>query len=285
MRAGFLRSVVYHLIIAVFISFPARAQVRPVVKTIGELQTTVWQPEKTEKNGSPLIIFSHGFRGWPAQSSFLTESLAAAGYLVIAPEHRDSGNSSRTASASGKPAATPEKWNEETYIDRREDITALIKTLQESGEWKGRIDWSRFGLAGYSLGGYTVLALAGAWPSWRLKDPGPRAVLALSPYSEPFAIRVSLRGISAAVMYQGGTRDSGMTPVIKRSGGVFDLSLAPAWFVEFDGAGHLAWTDQSGALHNDIRHYSIGFMNRYLRDGKTPDITTKSPAVAALKFK
>ena len=32
-------------------------------------------------------------------------------------------------------------------------------------------------LAGHSLGGYTVLALAGAWPSWKLANV--RAVLAL----------------------------------------------------------------------------------------------------------
>ena len=32
------------------------------------------------------------------------------------------------------------------------------------------VDWSRFGLAGHSVGGYPALGLAGGWPSWRLND-------------------------------------------------------------------------------------------------------------------
>ena len=41
-------------------------------------------------------------------------------------------------------------------------------------------DWKRCGLVGHSLGGYTLLGLGGAWPSWRFD--GIKAVLALSPY-------------------------------------------------------------------------------------------------------
>lgn len=40
------------------------------------------------------------------------------------------------------------------------------------------------GLAGHSLGGYTVLGVGGGWPSWRLS--GLKAILAMAPYALPF---------------------------------------------------------------------------------------------------
>ena len=37
----------------------------------------------------PLIFFSHGFRGCATQSAFLMAALAADGYWVFAPNHKD----------------------------------------------------------------------------------------------------------------------------------------------------------------------------------------------------
>ena len=42
----------------------------------------------------------------------------------------------------------------------------LLAALRDVGYLSPRIDWSRLALAGHSLGGYTVLGLAGAWPQW-----------------------------------------------------------------------------------------------------------------------
>jgi predicted dienelactone hydrolase len=60
----------------------------------------------------------------------------------------------------------------------------LIDALRNDARWKDRIEWSRVALAGHSLGGYTVLGLAGGWASWKL--PSIKAVLAMSPYCDPF---------------------------------------------------------------------------------------------------
>ena len=50
-------------------------------------------------------------------------------------------------------------------------------------------------------------------------------------------------GLDAPVMYQGGTRDIGITPFINKGNGAYPQSPAPKYYVEFDGAGHFAWTD------------------------------------------
>jgi hypothetical protein len=55
-------------------------------------------------------------------------------------------------------------------------------------------------------------------------------------------------------MYQGGTRDIGITPSLKKSGGCYPKTAAPAYLVEFEGAGHFAWTDLTGNHHELINN-------------------------------
>jgi predicted dienelactone hydrolase len=128
------------------------------------------------------------------------------------------------------------------------------------------VDRNRIGIAGHSLGGYTVLGLAGGWASW--KDPRVKAVLALSPYCSPFLGRMRLKGISIPVMYQGGTRDFGITPTVKKAQGAYDQSRAPKYYVELDGAGHFAWTDLNRAYVSTIDAYSVAFFDAYLKNRK-----------------
>jgi predicted dienelactone hydrolase len=128
------------------------------------------------------------------------------------------------------------------------------------------VNRNHVGIAGHSLGGYTVLGLAGGWASW--KDPRVKAVLALSPYCSPFLGRARLKDVSVPVMYQGGTRDFGITPTVKKTQGAFDQSRAPKFYVELDGAGHFAWTDLNRAYVSTIDAYSVAFFDAYLKDYK-----------------
>lgn len=100
----------------------------------------------------PLIVLSHGTGGAAAQLSWLAEHLAANGYIVAAVNHH------------GNTAA------EETYLpqgfvlwwERAQDLTVLIDQLLADSRFGSRIDASRIGAIGFSLGGYTVLTVAGA---------------------------------------------------------------------------------------------------------------------------
>ncbi|WP_172195405.1 alpha/beta hydrolase family protein [Saccharibacillus qingshengii] len=44
-------------------------------------------PLSAAKHEYPVVIYSHGNRGWSGQSTFLTEQLASQGYIVVGIEH------------------------------------------------------------------------------------------------------------------------------------------------------------------------------------------------------
>ena len=243
--------------------------------TIGGLTVAVWTPAAATAP-SPIVLFSHGLHGCGTQSRFLMEALASAAYMVFAPNHRDASCGGRavrkaTADAIEPPLGRPASWTPASYRDRADDMRRLLDALRRDERFRARIDWTRIALAGHSLGGYTVLGLAGAWPEWRL--PGVKAVLALSPYAQPFQSRHTLGELSAPVMYQGGTRDVGITPWVMKADGSYAQSPAPKYVVEFESAGHLAWTNLQTAAHASIVSYSVAFLDRYVKD---------LPAAAAL---
>jgi len=279
---------------------------------IGRLHIAVWKPRLTGANMAawtdkistdaisqaknsidrsstaqtkiPLIIFSHGSGGINTQSKFIMESFARAGYLVIAPNHKDA----TLTGLSLRPDFTfPDAadWTDHTFEDRREDIVELIKSLHEDTGWNDQIDWSRLVLSGHSLGGYTVMGMAGAWPSWKID--GIKAVIGFSPYSEPFAIHGDLKALNVPIMYQGGTKDHGITPSIKKDGGVYSQTPAPACFVEFDHVGHLGWTnfDRDKVKQHLIDYYALYFIDRYVNNKADMPPLTKLDGVTDLEIK
>jgi predicted dienelactone hydrolase len=242
----------------------------------------MWMPGGlAPPEGYPLILFSHGFTGCGTQSVFLTQALAQAGYFVLAPNHRDAGckiGQGREASLFSKFASTPshppfrkpELWTEDTYRGRGADLEALLDTLLKEKSFQGvPIDSRRIGVAGHSLGGYTALALAGAWPSW--KDGRVKAVLALSPYCAPFILHGDLGHLDVPVMYQGGTLDIGISPFVRRPGGAYDLTSAPKYFLDLAGAGHFAWTNLNKSYQARINEYALAFFARHLKGIADPD--------------
>ena len=259
----------------------ARAAASGETATIGGREVAIWRP--TGSGAAPIIIFSHGFLGCGRQSTFLTQALADAGYLVVAPQHADS-LCGHHLSPPEVPFRRPQDWSDATYRDRRDDIVAVIAALHRAPAFAGKVDWTKLGLMGHSLGGYTVLGLAGGWPSWRI--PEVRAVVALSPWCAPFLSPAGgLGSVSAPVEYQGGTRDFGITPSVSVPGGCFDATRPPAAFVEFQDAGHLAWTDLVPTDHADMIFYARAFFDAWLR-GKSPELLrTRRDDVADLRVK
>src|SRR5262249_50869972 len=146
--------------------------------------------------------------------------LTNAGYLVIAPNHHDAMGGANSFSRSEVSFSKAKLWSDKTYADRGADITNLLQALHSDANWSAKIDWSKVALAGHSLGGYTALGIGGAWPSWKL--PEVKAVLALSPYCQPYVESGTLDHMGVPVMYQSGTFDMGIDPFIKRPGGAFD---------------------------------------------------------------
>lgn len=245
----------------------------------------VWSKEDASQVAQPVIIFSHGFHGCGMQSRFLMEAFAAAGYIVFAPNHRDatcSGGHAKWTDRLETWLRPAEAWTESRFRDRADDVRRLIAAIRTDDRFRERADTSRLGLVGHSLGGYTVLGLAGAWPEWKIS--GVKAVLALSPYSQPFIAHGTLAEISAPVMYQGGSWDLFNTPPLKETGGAYEQSPEPKYLVEFRSAGHLAWTDMRKDAHDGIVAYGIAFMDHYVKaESPAPVLTRAISGVALLR--
>jgi predicted dienelactone hydrolase len=253
----------------------------PYVEIAGR-QVAMWKPAgPPPAEGYPIIVFSHGFTLCEANSKFLTEGLAQAGYFVLAPHHQDGscggkhggkliGKLAKLSKGPEEPFRNADGWNDATYTDRRDDLEAVLDAVLKNKSFQGvPIDASRVGLAGHSLGGYTALALAGAWPSW--KDPRIKAVLAMSPFCTPFFKKGDLGHLDVPVMYQGGTGDFAVTPTVARPGGGYDLTSPPKYFVEFAMAGHLAFTDAIPTHHDLMERFALAFFDRYLKRLTDPD--------------
>lgn len=108
-------------------------------------------PLAEQVDGFPLIVFSHGFGMNPEWYSVLTEHFASHGFVVLAPEHRESDWFETVVRSSFERPRDVSKT-----LDLAESLTAT------DTEFEDRIDLSRVAVVGHSYGGYTALAAAGA---------------------------------------------------------------------------------------------------------------------------
>ena len=71
--------------------------------TLAGREVVVWAPPASRGGRQAVLIFSHGFGGCAKQSTFLTEALAAHGYWVFAPNHKDARCGRGRAEGWGRP--------------------------------------------------------------------------------------------------------------------------------------------------------------------------------------
>jgi predicted dienelactone hydrolase len=126
----------------------------------------------------PLILLSHGFGGTASDLAWLGAALAAHGFIAVAVNH-------------------PGNNGLEDYTDegfslmwlRAVDLGALIDALLGDKVFGDRADPSRIGAAGHSLGGYTVIVVAGG-----ITDPARMQVFCRSPAAD--ALCAPQQGVS-----------------------------------------------------------------------------------------
>ena len=98
----------------------------------------------------PVILLSHGFGGSARIMGWLGAALARDGYIVISVDHP--GNSDGDISDVGSIA----------WWERPRDMIAALKAIERDTRFGPLIDPGKVGAAGFSIGGMTTLALAGA---------------------------------------------------------------------------------------------------------------------------
>ena len=95
----------------------------------------------------PLIVLSHGTGGTGGSLAWLGTALARAGYVAAAVDHP--GNNAIDG-------YTVEGFT--LWWERARDLGAVIDGMLADPTFMTRIDAQRIGAAGFSLGGYTVIA-------------------------------------------------------------------------------------------------------------------------------
>lgn len=98
----------------------------------------------------PLIMISHGTGGGRMTLEWLADTLVKQGFMVAAVDHWGNTYDHKIAID----FVTP--WQ------RAQDISYVLTQLLADGQLEAVIDQARIGAAGFSIGGYTVIALAGA---------------------------------------------------------------------------------------------------------------------------
>jgi len=99
----------------------------------------------------PVILFSHGFGGTARMMAWITVPLARAGYVVIGVDHPGNNGLDKMT----LPGAA-------LFWDRPEDLRTALARVESDPVIGPHLDPHRVGAAGFSAGGYTALATAGA---------------------------------------------------------------------------------------------------------------------------
>ena len=135
----------------------------------------------------PLVLISHGFRGWGEAMSYLGENLASKGYVVAAIDHGDRLNND--------PAAISLGFGN-VLLHRASDQSGVLRWLLKSSDEVAKlIDQRHIGLIGYSMGGFGALTTAGApydpaSPTFKQLPADVRAKLATTLPDENVASRI-----------------------------------------------------------------------------------------------
>jgi predicted dienelactone hydrolase len=98
----------------------------------------------------PLILLSHGTGGTAQSLAWFASALAAQGYIVAGVNHP------------GNNATEP--YTVQGFMlwwQRAEDLSRVLDGMLADPEFGPRIDRQRIGAAGFSLGGYTMMVIAG----------------------------------------------------------------------------------------------------------------------------
>ena len=117
-----------------------------------DVGTVAWHARPDPDPGRfPVVLMSHGTGGSAISIGWAGVALARAGYAAIGVDHH--GN---TATEPYRPEGFLCWW------ERPRDLMLALDALAGTGDLAGRLDLDRVFAFGFSLGGYTVLSLAGA---------------------------------------------------------------------------------------------------------------------------
>ncbi|MDE2487087.1 MAG: alpha/beta hydrolase [Alphaproteobacteria bacterium] len=153
-----LRDAQHRSTVRVTVWYPAAPGAREVPLTIGPPDKPLFvsgsaAPDAPFADGKrrPIVLFSHGFGGTARMMGWFGTALAEAGYVVVAVDHP--GNNGRDPMTLA--GAT-------LFWDRPGDLRVALAKVEADPDIAPHLYASRLAVAGFSAGGFTALASAGA---------------------------------------------------------------------------------------------------------------------------
>lgn len=159
----------------------------------------------------PVLLFSHGFGGFRAQSTYLMEELASHGYVVVAVEHTYASVATvfpDGSVAAHNPQTLPGDLQGDAYARAANQLVtqwaqdlafvldwlATVNAADPAGRFTGQLDLTRVGVFGHSTGGAAMLEFCAA-------DARCRAGLALDAFLTPVASEVIASGPTQPLLF------------------------------------------------------------------------------------
>lgn len=228
---------------------------------------------------APLIVITQGFGATPETYGYVAEQLASFGYAVASIEHRGTNLAQRMAS----PNRELSGWiNPTEFLSRPLDVTYILDELEnlveKDPQWAAKLNLEQIGVFGYSFGGYSALAVAGAQInqprlsrecnqedlntvfsfyfqcqaqhlppiSLKVKDPRIKAVFAVYPLTNPIFGPEGIGKIDIPTMIWSSSQDNTVPPIQNQIHPFFWLKTPDRYFTLLDPGTHFSTVEKSG---------------------------------------
>ncbi len=277
-------------------------------------KTTSYQDAPADPGGAPypVLVFSHGWNGFRAQSTSLMQELASHGYIVIGMEHPY--GSVITVFPDGQvahnnPSALPDGKPEDEYeaaarlladqwaqdIGYTLDMFGIWTTDRRSTFW-GMLDLGRVGVFGHSTGGGAAIQFCGT-------DPRCQAVLGLDPFMTPVSPEILDNGLSMPfmAMFSQAWADEAGSKNNRLFNGMLAQMSGPAPAVSIQGTAHYDFTDlpaltplaprlhlkgpiNGKRVQEIVNTYVLEFFDLHFKGLPAPLLDAPSPDYPEVKF-
>lgn len=259
-----------------------------------DIKCRVHFPAQGEK--LPLILFSHGFGADRTAFSPIAQHWADHGYVVVHPSHIDGFGKSKGKGgdlpAGGLPALLK---NAALKIENRVgDLTFLLDSLDQLAAklpaLGDRIDRSRIGIGGHSLGAFTTMLIGGVTAdigevkARSFKDARVRCILPISGQGtgQQGLTESSWSALTIPMLTMTGSLDKGaggQGPEWKKE----PFKLSPAgdkYLVFIEGANHTSFGGtRPGDITEAVKASTLAFWDAYLKEDSAAKASLKSGSV------
>ncbi|WP_017654371.1 alpha/beta hydrolase [Fortiea contorta] len=228
----------------------------------------------------PVIVYSHGFGSVRTDLRYLTEHLASHGYAVVTLEHPGSNSTSINSGFQNKTRLL----KPQEVLDRPQDVSFVLDELEKiqktpNHPLQGKLATNNVMVLGYSFGGGTALAIAGAEiqlerlkqrcknqvttlsfgetiqcgaqelpeNNYQLRDARVKRAIALSPTTSLTFGETGLTKVQVPTLILASSADK-TTPALSEQIIAFAKLPSPKWLVGILGSTHLSVKDPSTTM-------------------------------------